>query len=164
MNCVNLFNSFPKLTDKEIELKRREIYFQIISKKELTLLMSVKKMIELYDRLFFDGLLKKQEISIKFGDKTRITKTVSASSNPRYTLQLSLKTANNMVKSLDDKIFGNVVSCYDLISALQLLVEHELIHLLVDHIYCESDEYRDYHTELFKKAIGMIFSHKRTAE
>ncbi|MEG0773367.1 SprT-like domain-containing protein [Clostridium sp.] len=124
--------------------------------------MDVEKLFYLYDKYFFYGQLRLcLDKTIKFSVSTRMTsaggKTIykKTSTGKEYEIRISLVVLNNFyLNSNEKKVSGLVVSSD--IEALQIILEHEICHVLEFHNYgissCKGLR--------FKKMSSEIFGHK----
>ena len=155
-----------KYKEEEIENKRNEIRNKIIEKSCNIKTGSIKVIserdlyitLELYDEIFFNNCLKENfrdnlKLSLSKRMSSNAGKTVVKGDN--YEIVISVKLLFNYDDVKRNKKVSGIVT-KDSLHSMQLIFEHELIHLIEFYIFKKSSCKK----QRFKTLSKNIFAHK----
>lgn len=192
--------SKKKLSTPSIDIRRQLIAEEMSKKYPATIgtfmiqAAMIQDLFDLYDKYFFNNTIKSlfvaNKIAVSFEISNRMTSTAGScktlSHQCSYVITLStlfnnLFTSTPVTKSLD----ANGIICDNQMMCIQVVFEHELLHLLIDTM-CPTEnklrrqpslhkvikkqvaggvvlkEVRDMHGDTFKMLINNIFGHTKT--
>jgi len=156
------------LSVEDIESRRAQIYNKFKDYTNVCRLSpkQLKEMIMEYDKVWFGGDLfgylesKKQPISIKVsGLEDFTTESACIADKCMYTMTLPLhKFAKFDSNKKDGLVKVGGKDCKDHVEGLQIVIEHELVHLII-FMFCGSITVSDEHGTLFKNTVKKLFGH-----
>lgn len=165
-------------THKNISRTRKEIHRKMIKRTngkansvKTMNIGDIQAMYKLYDHYFFDGVVDKflnkpgkikYILEFEFGNTTHIGGICSKSvrgTQCSLKITLSKKALTNVFKdksSATTEVVNGIV-CRDQLECMQLIFEHELIHMIIG-VWCDSKK-GESHGKKFKTLANNIFGH-----
>jgi len=124
----------------------------------------ILSIIKLYDDEWFQGDLltylksKNYPLNIKIDDTivNFTTESICLIDKCSYTIYIPLKKISKTIDNQIIKVGG--INCKNELQALQVAIEHELVHLII-FMFCGSITISDEHGELFQNTSKQLFGH-----
>ena len=139
---------------REVQMRRvkiRNIIFSLhLSEEEIP-----HKILDLYNKLMFNGELP-QQIKFKFQSRNPFLIAYSQYHHGGYTIVIDIDMIFHRLILTSNSSVGNI-RCKNKVDCVQILIEHELIHILKHH-YKGYDE-TDPHGEHFRILMKDVFCH-----
>lgn len=162
-------------TKKEIDKKRIHIQECIIKSGVTPDLkgeeINLSELKDLYDKYFFSNRIQKQleqtnsTLNFVFSQHTKTGGSCSKRGSD-YVIKIPIVLFQNLFRNGEKNLLVNGISCTTKLECLQIVFEHELIHLFMflyydDHksSYGQSRDTFTSHGELFRSITYMYFSH-----
>lgn len=169
-------------TDEQVEEKRKEIHHSLVSHHKISpnftslTPKNLEEVWEMYDRVFFHGeieeKMKKKKYTMLFkisspNKKTKIGAWCRPSRSPGsgrcfYTMSFPAGLYLSLFQKKEEREIVNGRVCSDRLMCLQLVMEHELIHILFflfDRFQRGIDPIHSAHGKLFQCMAHAYFGH-----
>jgi len=120
----------------------------------------LKTMIDLYDEVFLGFYIREKlkesysTLNCELSRTTRIGGDCHYDGACHYTIRIAKPIIDNLFKKGEKLLWANGLTCHDMISCMQLVVEHELVHLLLFMI-----RKSDNHGPNFMCMVNKLFGH-----